>query len=371
MNIFTNPKFKNTAFFKKNILKLKTHIFLGVVFILSSLILPAQDIHYSQFYNAPFNINPALTGIFRGDVRFMGNYRSQWNSVPVDYMTFTAAADLKFIRRTAKKGFTSAGLIFNYDRAGISKLTLVNIGLSGSHTTQFSNKFFGTFGLMLSANQRNFKLDDLRFDNQFDNGRGQFNGDLPINEDFLNTSNFYFDLSAGINFRWQTYNRASLVDRLDKRSKIDFGVGVFHLTTPNQSFFKDFDAPLSIRISPYALGTLQVSKNIDLVANIIGQFQNPYKEILGMLGGKLHLNRKLGKQFAIQLGVGYRFQDIGDSVMPSIEVFYNGWRAGFSYDINISDFNIATNRRGGPEFTISYIIRRVRPLPAFKICPLI
>jgi len=56
----------------------------------------AQDIHFSQFYHSPQNINPSLTGVFNGHQRFIGNYRSQWNSVPVSYMTFSGAYDMKF-----------------------------------------------------------------------------------------------------------------------------------------------------------------------------------------------------------------------------------------------------------------------------------
>ena len=60
----------------------------------------SQDLHYSQFYNAHVNINPALTGIFNGDVRVAGNYRSQWKAVPVPYMTFTGAGDFKIYKET-------------------------------------------------------------------------------------------------------------------------------------------------------------------------------------------------------------------------------------------------------------------------------
>ena len=37
-----------------------------------------QDLHYTQFYNAHVNINPALTGIFNGDTRLSGKFRNQW-----------------------------------------------------------------------------------------------------------------------------------------------------------------------------------------------------------------------------------------------------------------------------------------------------
>lgn len=337
----------------------------------------AQDIHYSQFYNAPLNINPALTGVFGGDVRFMGNYRSQWRRTPVDYTTFTGVVDMKFINRTATKGFFSGGLAFNYDQAGYSKLNLTNLGLNGSYTRQLSNKFFVSFGAMVAANQRRFKTDDLKFDNGFDSGSGTFDPSLGSGENFSSTSRFFLDFGAGLNFRLQGLDAAVMIDRLEKRSKLDFGIGVFHITQPDQSFYENYESKLPMRLTPYALGVLQLGRNLDLIANVIGQIQSPYREYLGMIGGRLHLSRRLGRQIAVQLGVGYRFSEFSDlslsrdSYLPSIELHYNQWRAGFSYDVNTSGFNITTEKRGGPEFSIRYMIRKIRPLPYFKHCPII
>lgn len=337
----------------------------------------AQDIHYTQFYNAPMTINPALTGVFGGDVRFMGNYRGQWANTPVDYRTFTAVADMKFINRTAKKGFFSGGLSFNYDQAGYSKLNLTNLGLSGSYTHQLSNNFFASLGAMASANQRRFQLDDLTFDTGFDTGSGTYDPTLGSGESFGSTNKFFLDFAAGINFRLQGLDAAEVIDRLEKRSKLDFGVGFFHVTEPDQSFYDNYKTPLTMRFAPYVLGVVQLGRNLDAVGNLVGQFQAPYKEFIGMIGARVHLSRRLGRQLAVQLGVAYRFNEIDeftasrDAWMPNIEVHYRQWRAGFSYDVNISDFNVTTNRRGGPEFSIRYILRKVRPLPYFKHCPLI
>lgn len=337
----------------------------------------AQDIHYTQFYNAPLTINPALTGVFGGDIRFMGNYRGQWSRTPVDYRSFTAVADMKFINRTAGKGFFSGGLVFNYDQAGYSNLNLTNLGLSGSYTRQLSNNFFASFGGMVSANQRRFNTDDLTFDNNFDPVSGTADPSLGSGEGFPSTNRFFLDLAAGINFRLQGVNAAELIDRLEKRSKLDFGIGVFHVNQPDQSFYDNYEIPLDIRLAPYIMGVVQLGRNLDAIGNLVGQFQAPYKEFLGMIGARVHLSRKLGRQLAVQLGIGYRFNELDqltatrDAWMPSVEVHYRQWRAGFSYDINISDFDITTQGRGGPEFSVRYILRKVRPLPYFKHCPLI
>lgn len=351
---------------------MKQVVFSCLILIGALLNLGAQDIHYSQFYNAPFNINPALTGVFGGDVRLAGNYRSQWSSVPVDYKTVTLAADMKFIRRTARSGFFSGGLVFNYDKAGYSRLHLLDLGLNVSYTQAFSQTTFGTVGAMGAFKQRGFDLEDLKFDSQFSEELGTYNPGLPIGEDFPSTSNAFFDFGVGLNLRIQALQRSALVDRLNKRSKVDIGVGLFHLNKPDQSFIEDAKVPLTMRISPYILGVLQLTKSADLILNGYAQLQKPYRQYAGMVGGRLHINRSLGRQLALQLGVGYRLNDrFGDAFIPGIEIHMNGWQAGFSYDVNISDFDVATDRRGGPEISLSYIIRKVRPLPKFKFCPLI
>ena len=47
----------------------------------------AQDLTFSQFYEAPLLRNPALAGIFTGDIRLKGNFRSQWGSISVPFKT--------------------------------------------------------------------------------------------------------------------------------------------------------------------------------------------------------------------------------------------------------------------------------------------
>ena len=77
----------------------------------------AQDIHYSQFFNSPLNLNPALAGIFNGDGRVHANIKEQWSSVPVGYTSGDLGLDLK--HGVGQKGhFLGYGVLLNYDRAG-------------------------------------------------------------------------------------------------------------------------------------------------------------------------------------------------------------------------------------------------------------
>ena len=50
-----------------------------------------QDLHMSQFFETPLLRNPALAGIFTGDIRLQAVYRDQWNSVTTGYRTGSMA----------------------------------------------------------------------------------------------------------------------------------------------------------------------------------------------------------------------------------------------------------------------------------------
>lgn len=358
---------------RKQIQSLVTHksTLLTAAALLVASVLFAQDIHYSQYWNAPFNINPALTGVFRGNTRFSANYRNQWSSVPVEYMTFTGAVDHKFPVRGDRNGFFAGGFNFNYDQAGLSRLHLATLGLNGSYTHKLSQSTFATIGALASFNQRGFKIQDLTFDNQYNEPRGQFDATFGNGENFPNFTRIYADFGTGLNIRIQNPTAFDVVEEQANRSRIDFGAGLYHFSRPDQSFIKDKKSALLMRLSPYAIGVLMLNKDFDLVGGLSAQFQGPYREFVGMLGGKAHFNTDRNKEFAMQLGVGYRFHELSDAIIPGIELHYKQWQAGFTYDINISPFNVATNRRGGPEFSLRYIIVKVPVLSPFKVCPLI
>ena len=56
----------------------------------------AQDLNFSQFYELPLLRNPALAGIFIGDIRIQSVYRNQWQSVTVPYRTSGLSAEVNF-----------------------------------------------------------------------------------------------------------------------------------------------------------------------------------------------------------------------------------------------------------------------------------
>ncbi|MCB0635732.1 MAG: PorP/SprF family type IX secretion system membrane protein [Lewinella sp.] len=353
-------------------MKTRSLLLCGWLLLAGLASLRGQDFHYSQFANAPLHLSPGLTGVFGGNTRLTSNFRSQWSSVPVKYRTFSVGVDHKYDCGRSSRGYFSSGLDLNYDRAGDSRLTWANVGLYGSYTYPTGQRTFLTFGLQAGLGQRSFDPEDLRFGNQFDPFLGIYDPTITTGENFANTSHLFFDLGTGLNFRWQALNRGSLIDLLDKRSKLDVGIGVHHLNRPDMSFIEDAKVRLPIRTSAYANATLQLNDPLDLRLGFTAQFQGPYREYVAQGGLNIFLNREPGQQWMLMAGVGYRFHDFGDAFYPALELeYHNTLRVGVSYDINVSDFNVATDRRGGLELNVRYLFRKVCPLPEFKFCPLL
>ena len=73
--------------------KLYKPVILLSTIILAGLTSFAQDHMYSQFFNSPLYLNPALTGQFEGDLRMNLIYRNQWTTVPGNLSYVSASID--------------------------------------------------------------------------------------------------------------------------------------------------------------------------------------------------------------------------------------------------------------------------------------
>jgi type IX secretion system PorP/SprF family membrane protein len=333
--------------------------FAGAIFcFLLCQTISAQDIHLSQYHFDRLQINPGLTGIFNGDKQATVIHKQQYFSVPVDYMTFSGTFDMKFLRDVDQKGFFSAGILFNYDQAGYTKLSLMQLGLNGSYTRVLTPSLFATIGASLGGGQRAFDPDgpEVWWGEWWD-GDSWTPGP---HEAFSRTNFFFLDLGLGANIRLQGKDR----------TKIDLGIGAFHLNTPNQSFnegnaLDNITLELPVRTAIHALGILKLANRLDLYANGMLQNQGPSEETLYGGGLIVHISNKKAREVELHLGVASR---VDDAIIPMIALGYDGWKGGFAYDINTSGFEAATDGKGGPEFFLTYTYKKLRPLQQTKVC---
>ena len=314
------------------------------------------DVHWTQHYNAPSTINPALTGVFSGDYRFNAHYRNQWYTVPVRSETVSLAYDQKYYRPSMKKGLFGLGGHFFSDQAGDSRLRIMQLALNGSYQHLIAPKYYLSIGLQAAFNNRRYDPSGLTFDSQF-NGN-QFDPNIDPGEAFLNTNFSFFTAATGINL----HNQQS------ERSWFDLGGGWFNFNQPAQRFNDDKSYKTDPRYTGYLHGSAKVGGPIDILYRGLAMFQGKNYESIAGLGLKWHLNEKKTRELGLRFGVDYRFNQ-NDAWAPVLGVDFRQWRATFSYDINSSDFREATNRNGGPELNIQYIITTVKPLPIVKSCP--
>lgn len=318
-----------------------------------------RDLHFTQYGMSPINLNPALTGIFNGDIRYTGNYRNQWSTVPVSYNTVSLAYDQKIYNVKLKNGLFGVGGIFNYDQAGDSKLRALQLQLAGSYTQRLTQRNFLTLGLSAGVSQRAFNDGSLKWDEQYQNG--QYNSSNPITESFANLSKLYPDFGLGLNWHYQVPN--------SKRTQFDFGASYFHLHSPNVSFYDDASVSIKPRLSVQLGSSFKVAPKFDIIVNANYYAQGESDQAIAGGGIRYHFDDRIGREMALQLGAEYRFLQ-KDAWAPVLTCYYRQWKVGLSYDVNISEFERATNGNGGPEIGIMYIITKVKPLPIFKSCPI-
>lgn len=310
----------------------------------------AQDLHFSQFYLNPLQINPAQTGVFKGDLRASGIYRSQWTSVPVSYRTFGGAVDMKALKRGAN--LLSGGLLIQHDRAGDAGLKWTQVGLSASaaHALGAAHALSAGFGLALV--QRAFDISGLTFKNQWNDY--VFDPGLPSKENFNNSSGLSPSLSGGLNWHFSPAG---------SRTAVNAGVGISHLNRPKVSFDDNPAERLPMRLAVSANFTLPLNEFFDLVVFGLSQRMGKAQEIVGGAGARFWL---VTNETALQFTLANR---AGDAIIPALQYEKGNWTVGVSYDINISGFDVATGRRGGFEVAAVYRTLPAPPVKTFKSCP--
>ena len=318
-----------------------------------------QDIHFSQYYNSPLRMNPALNGIFNQDSRFIGNSKLQWQSVPVSYKTMAISYDTKVLSQKRSNGFYAWGLLMDYDWSGDSKLGNFHTAINGAYVKKIGDRSLISIGFQMGLIQRHFTSDDLTFDRQF-------NGDIydpkrGSGEIYDSRNKLIFDLGTGINYRYQMS---------DKRTKFDFGGAIFHPHSPNASFSKSDVVRLPRRITGYILTTVKATKKIDGIFNIYGQNQGNFNEFYGGGGIRYYINQTKYNESSMFIGAHYRFGESQDALIPMIDFEHRNWKVGLSYDYTFSGFQIANNGRGGPELSFQYFISGVKGIKANKSCPI-
>jgi type IX secretion system PorP/SprF family membrane protein len=303
----------------------------------------AQDIHFSQFYEAPLLRNPSLAGLFSGDMRIQSIYRTQWQSVTVPYQTGSLSGEFKLPIGKSYDYITVGGEIL-YDKAGTIALTATHVLPVINYHKSLSDErnMYISLGFMGGIVQRSLDPSKITTNSQFDGN--QYNSSLSNGETFNSSSYSYFDGNAGMSFNTQ------LGDREDDNMFV--GIAYQHFNKPsNISFYSNPTDELTPKWV-YSAG-VRMTTTADSYITFQGDYstQGPYTELIA--GGLL--TKKLDdEEDAKQLISGGVFLRWDDAVIPVAKLEAKPLSVSVSYDINISQLTSASSGRGGFEMALSY-----------------
>jgi type IX secretion system PorP/SprF family membrane protein len=303
----------------------------------------AQDLHFSQFFEAPMLRNPGLAGIFNGDYRIQGVYRDQWNSVTNGYRTGNFNGEYKMSVGSGNDFFTT-GLEILYDQAGTVGLTTTEImpvlnyhkSLSDRRSTYLSLGFMGGYV------QKMIDRSKVTTNNQFDGS--VFNPAIPDGETFPTPNIHYFDGSVGMTFL-TTFGE-------DELNSFYLGAAYHHLNRPKNSFYQDasqldpkyvFSGGLRLNVNDYASFTFQADYSL----------QGPAREAIGGALYSYKLDEEIDDpKYTLNVGAFVRF---GDALIPVLKLNVYTLSFAISYDVNISQLKTVSEGQGGVELSISYV----------------
>ncbi len=302
----------------------------------------SQDINFSQFYELPLLRNPAIAGVFAGDIRVTSAYRSQWQSVTLPYRTIGLGLEFKKNINPNSNDYYTIGLQATNDIAGDSRLMRTQVfPVFNFHKSLNTEKdMYLSAGLMGGPVMQRFDPSKLSFDDQF--VHGSYSPANPTKQVFTNTGFTYWDIAAGLNF--------SSVAGEDTRFYI--GAGLFHFTKPKVAFQKQYD----IVLNPKWVINAGLSKPISEENKIIFYADYFMQGGARLIQGGLLLSHDFievseDQKIAVSGGMFYRYKD---ALIPVIKLDYNKLGLGINYDVNISKLKTASQYRGSLEITLSY-----------------
>jgi len=285
-----------------------------ITFCAFNLELNAQNnLHYSQYYNAPMFLNPALTGQIGDDLfRLNAHTRQQWSGLSESggnlYLTSSGGLDFSLFNK-----HLGMGMYFMQDKAGDGIYNTLEIMPSMSYSFIIGDNAL-TFGsqFMYSSSQLDFS--------KLDFGSGV--------EPPYNPKSTYSDFNAGVNYKHDLYYLVA-----------NLGFSASHLLKPYQQFSKtvpgtriptmykgylnlDWDLTDRLKLLPGVFGVFQGGSSDFLVGSNIS-----FKAIDGGTNG----NRVIG-------GLWFRTNNGTnlESVIPKFGVRMNKLQILASYDWNIA-----------------------------------
>lgn len=299
----------------------------------------AQDLHFSQFFNAPLTVNPANTGFIPdADYRLGAHYRNQWSSILAKpYKTISVFADAQLMRDRLETGWLGVGAFILSDQAGSGSLRSTKVYGSVAYHQMLGMSSLLSAGFNLGWANKRIDPTNLKFPDQFD---GKFfDSSIPTSVTFNTNSVSYFDIQAGMNYAYFPTDEVY----------INAGYSIHHVNRPRETFFSNApdSSKLAMRHIGFVNAILKAGDRFIINPNIFFTTQAKASELVVGLNANYNLSADGDKQLIA--GVYYRYKD---AFVPMLGFEIKNLRFTFSYDATTSGLKNFNNLQGASEFSL-------------------
>ncbi len=310
-------------------------------FVLAAVVASAQEINFSRVQDMTIWYNQSLKTDKLNSLKL--NYRNVQYGGAIAYNSVSAMFDMPLLSKAAKDkrnaGYfsLSAGAASDKSNQGILNNTLGLLGISYAIPID-KNETYLAAGFQGAYYQSRLNLNGVEnaFGDQYDNYGPIENG--VSNDRLANGWSYgHFNINTGLS----VFNNS-------KHNKWYMGVSALQVNKPYTDKLKTDSLRLKMGIGVQG-GYKYITSSEDEVAFYMilnwqgGAYRHYFdlayvKYLSGVQGGA-----------AVGFGLGYRYDD---ALVPNVELRYQKFIFGLSYDVNISSINAAGLKRNGLELSV-------------------
>ncbi|HYG20298.1 MAG TPA: type IX secretion system membrane protein PorP/SprF [Ohtaekwangia sp.] len=311
----------------------------------------AQDVQFSQYYQAPLYLNPAFTGITEGH-RLVANHRIQWPGLPQAFATYSVSYDV--YSENLRSGF---GIMAMNDRMGSAGWQSTAVQGLYSYKIKLSENLVFSPGLSFGYGSNGLDRSKVRLADGL-----QYDGQSLDPELYHLEKQQYFDFTSG----FVLYSKRAWL-----------GASFAHMNRPNLSV-TDGDSRLPMKT------TIHGGMRINFIRSRRAHLPYLTPSFIYKIQGPLWSQLDLGMNFHVDpvaVGIWYRgkpfSKDAGNNIDQDAVIFFTGLylknlTVGYSYDFTIS--KLRSHAGGAHEISIMYEFTRKKtgkkqhkliPCPAF------
>jgi len=307
--------------------------YIVIILMVSSGSLFGQDARFSQNFNNPLNLNPALAGNGIEYIRLSAIYRNQWTGLGTPFTTQGFGID-KVVSRVGIGGY------INRHGAGDGGIRTIQAGgnLSYNLPVGYHKEHTITAGVQLGLINKSFDESKLTFDNQYTPDIG-YDPNIASGEYFADNSLTRADISVGL--MWQKGWGMK-----DIPFKPYLGVAFAHINKPKEIFIEE-QVIHPIKMTIHGGAGFALNEQVEIKPSFMYLQQEAFNEAsFGVMASYTLENNN-----SVQLGV---YDRINDAIIAYAGYQLNQLMFGFSYDINTSAISKAGQGFNAFELSLVY-----------------